>query len=99
MDAWLPGMADSENYEQYEINERLNNTLWKLYDKFNQHFNIIIDNCEDECLPYNCLLEALTIVNEYINDLCDNETKLVLKKLQMAINSAIKYRTCLFFDF
>ena len=99
MDTWLPGVMDYDKYDYYEVKEELNNTLWKLYDVFNKRFGIIIDNCEDEVLLQKNLAEALALVEEFSSGDLNDDQKEVLGKLHSAIVLAMKYGTCLFFDF
>ena len=98
MESWLPGITDDTRYVHFEVTNRENDLLQQLYNMFNRKFNIIIDNCEDEKLSLEDLPEALSMINTF-NSSESKELELVLDKLRSAIMLAMRYETCLYFDF
>ena len=98
MEAWLPGIKDDTRYEHFEVTNGENHWLQQLYNMFNNKFDIIIDNCEDEKLPLKDLPEALSMV-ETFNNLENDDLRRALDKLRSAIKLAVRYETCLYFDF
>ena len=99
MESWLPGITDYEKYDHFEIKECDNDTLWEFYDQLNKQFNIIIDNCEDETLSFPYLAKASEMAEQFSLQSLNDIQKEVLSKLISAINSGIKYGTCVYFDF
>lgn len=98
MESWLPGITDDTRYVHFEVKNRENDLLQQLYNMFNRKFNIIIDNCEDEKLFLGDLPEALSMV-ETFNNSENDDLRRALDKLRSAIKLAMRYETCLYFDF
>ena len=99
METWLPGITDYEKYEHFEVNECANDSLWSFYNLLNKQFDIIIDNCEDEILNLQYLPKALEMAKQFAFQHLDDIQKDVLSKLISAINCAMKFGTCVYFDF
>lgn len=88
-----------QNVKIYEFSEKEINAIFWLIHKFNEEFNILIDDYEEEFLDYDKITRAIQIVSEFYDKEDDIFTKTAVNKLLNAFILAESLNKGIEFDF
>lgn len=89
----------SPNIKEFFMTEEQNDLLFWLYEAFNEKFNIIIADCEDECMKKEDVPKALEMALAFKEKQTDEAAKEACDKIIEVLNFAKEHNSLVEFWF
>lgn len=89
----------SPNIKEFFLINKQNDLLSRLYTNFNNEFNIIIDDCENERMKKEDVPKALEMAISFKNNASDDKTKEATSKLIEILTFAKEHNSLVEFWF